>query len=59
MHLLDALLHEIAEKRLRNGVAPAVSSPAHTGLKIVGETDPPPIITTVLTALLRVIIRIL
>jgi hypothetical protein len=38
----------MAKKRLGNSVVPAVSTPTHTGLKLVGFTKSQPIITAVL-----------
>src|SRR5882672_5630863 len=52
--LLDALLLQAAEERFRNGIVPAVASTAHARLQVIGSTEAPPVITAVLTTLVRV-----
>jgi hypothetical protein len=50
--LLDPFLLETAEERLGNRVAPAVSTTAHAGFKMVGFAKPPPDVAPVLHALI-------
>lgn len=51
--LFDVFLLQAAEERLGNGIIPTVTSSTHTGLELVGATEAPPIVTAILTALVR------
>lgn len=50
--LLDPLLLQAAKKRLGHCVIPAVSTPAHTGLKMMGMAEAPPRIAATLRSLI-------
>lgn len=52
--LSDAFLFQTTEKRLGNGVIPAVASPAHAGVEVMGTAEPMPVITSILTPLIGV-----
>lgn len=52
--LSDAFLFQTTEKRLGNGVIPAVASPAHTGAEVMGTAEQMPVITSILTPLIGV-----
>lgn len=51
--LTDTLFFQAAEKRLRHRIVPAVSSPAHTRLEVVGQTKTFPVIAAILAPLIR------
>ena len=50
--LLDVLLLEAAEKRLSDGVIPAIASTAHAGDQPIGSTEALPVIAPVLRPLI-------
>lgn len=52
--LFDPLFLQATKKRLDNGVVPAVTAPAHAGIEIVFSTEAQPVVTAVLSALIRV-----
>ena len=51
--LANPFFFQAAEERLRHRIIPAVSPPAHAGLQIIGQAEAPPVVATVLTALIR------
>ena len=50
--LLDPLLLQAAKERFSHGVIPAVSPPAHTGLKMMRMAEAPPRIAAKLRSLI-------
>lgn len=52
--LLDAFLLQAAEEGLGNGIVPAVASPAHARLKVVGCAESPEVVASILAALVAV-----
>ena len=48
---LDAFLLQSAEKRLGDGVVPAVASTTHAGFELVRSAEPSPVVAAVLRAL--------
>lgn len=45
--LADTLLFQTAKERLRHGIIPAVSSPAHAWIQVIGFAETPPVIAVV------------
>ena len=52
--LLDAFLLQAAEEGLGNGIVPAVASPAHARLEVVGCAESPEVVASILAALVAV-----
>ena len=48
----DALLLQAAEEGFRDGVVPAIGTPAHARLQIVGQAKPFEVVAAVLAALI-------
>jgi hypothetical protein len=49
--LLDPFLLQAAEERLCNRIVPAVAPSPHAGLKMIGSAKAPPVVASVLQAL--------
>ena len=48
---LDTFFLQAAEEGLGNGIVPAVAPTTHTGFELVRSTEPSPVVTAVLRAL--------
>ena len=57
--LLYALFLEAAKKRFGDSIIPTIAPPAHAGLKTIVEAEAPPVIATVLAALIGMYDRFL
>ena len=51
--LSDPFLLQAAEKRFGHGIVPTVAAPTHARLQVVSGTEAPPVVATVLRALIR------